>query len=62
MLSTPSVFGNLFFFSIHSSHLSVPKVRGCANTFTPEFDLIYTDYNGMAFMTMDISPNMSPYL
>ncbi|XP_073230837.1 alpha-1,6-mannosylglycoprotein 6-beta-N-acetylglucosaminyltransferase A-like [Porites lutea] len=46
----------------YKGHLSVPKVRGCANTFTPEFDLIYTDYNGMAFMTMDVTPNMSPYL
>ena len=61
MLSTSSISVDLFFF-IYSSHLSVPKVRGCANAFIPEFDLIYTDYNGMAFMTIDVAPNMSPYL
>lgn len=41
--------------------MSVPKVASCADVFTPEFDAIYVDYNGLVFMNMNIPPNMSPY-
>lgn len=49
----------LIFFSC--SHLSVPKVKSCADVFTPEFDAIYTDYNGLTYMNINMPPNMSPY-
>ncbi|XP_078344824.1 alpha-1,6-mannosylglycoprotein 6-beta-N-acetylglucosaminyltransferase A-like isoform X2 [Oculina patagonica] len=41
--------------------LTVPKVPSCADVFTPEFDIIYTDYNGLMYLQFDISTNMSPY-
>ncbi|XP_020630334.1 alpha-1,6-mannosylglycoprotein 6-beta-N-acetylglucosaminyltransferase A-like [Orbicella faveolata] len=45
----------------YKNHLSVPKVKSCADVFTPEFDAIYTDYNGLTYMNINMPPNMSPY-
>ncbi|KAJ7378518.1 Alpha-1,6-mannosylglycoprotein 6-beta-N-acetylglucosaminyltransferase A [Desmophyllum pertusum] len=42
-------------------HLSAPKAASCSDVFTPEFDLIFTDYNGLTYMQMYIPPNLSPY-
>ncbi|KAK2561514.1 hypothetical protein P5673_015486 [Acropora cervicornis] len=32
------------------------------NAFMPEFDLIFTDYNGLTYMQMNLIPNLSPYM
>nr|XP_058948310.1 alpha-1,6-mannosylglycoprotein 6-beta-N-acetylglucosaminyltransferase A-like [Pocillopora verrucosa] len=45
----------------YQSYMSTPKFRGCADIFEPEFDLIYTDYNGFTNMFRHITPNLSPY-
>lgn len=43
-------------------HLTVPTIRGCSDAFMPEFDLIFTDYNGLTYMQMNLIPNLSPYM
>ncbi|XP_068751792.1 alpha-1,6-mannosylglycoprotein 6-beta-N-acetylglucosaminyltransferase A-like [Montipora capricornis] len=48
--------------STYMRHLTVPKVAGCSDAFSPEFDLIFTDYNGITYLRMHIIPNLSPYL
>ena len=51
----------LAFLCFFFSYMSAPKFRGCADIFEPEFDLIYTDYNGFTNMFRHITPNLSPY-
>ncbi|RMX57963.1 hypothetical protein pdam_00020016 [Pocillopora damicornis] len=46
----------------YQSYMSPPKSPGCSDVFEPEFDLIYTDYNGFTYMLMHITPNLSPYM
>ncbi|XP_058948296.2 alpha-1,6-mannosylglycoprotein 6-beta-N-acetylglucosaminyltransferase A-like isoform X2 [Pocillopora verrucosa] len=46
----------------YQSYMSPPKSPGCSDVFEPEFDLIYTDYNGFTYMLMHITPNLSPYI
>lgn len=42
--------------------LNAPKVKGCASKAHGDaYDAIYTDYNGIRYITMAIGPNHSKY-